>query len=51
MIFNFKAWFTQITQFKEEPYLPSPILKLLSESNEATLLHKWSWHVEHVKSS
>lgn len=34
-----RTLFTQITRFKEEPYVPSLILKVLDKGNEAILLH------------
>ncbi|KAJ5738622.1 hypothetical protein N7493_001777 [Penicillium malachiteum] len=48
VVFNFKALFTPITEFRNERYVPSLILKVLSEGNEAILKYKSTWHVEHV---
>ncbi|KAJ5711142.1 hypothetical protein N7488_005298 [Penicillium malachiteum] len=48
VVFNFKALFTPITEFRNERYVPSLILKVLIEGNEAILKYKSTWHVEHV---
>jgi len=46
--FNFKALFTPVTEFHDEPYIPSLILKLLNESKADILKYKQTWHIEHV---
>ncbi|RMZ75362.1 hypothetical protein DV738_g5524, partial [Chaetothyriales sp. CBS 135597] len=48
VVFNFKAVFTPIEEFRDEPYIPSLILKVLNEGNEALIKYKNTWHVEHV---
>ena len=48
VVFNFKALFTSITEFRDEPYIPSLVLKLLTESQENILKYKGTWHIEHV---
>lgn len=48
IVFNFKALFTPVTDFRDEPYVPSLVLKLLRESKENILKYKSTWHIEHV---
>ncbi|RMD43609.1 hypothetical protein DV735_g1550, partial [Chaetothyriales sp. CBS 134920] len=48
MVFNFKALFTPVQEFRDEPYIPSILLKVLNEGNEAIIKYKNTWHVEHV---
>ena len=48
VVFNFKALFTPLTEFRDEPYMPSLILKILNEGKENILKYKGTWHVEHV---
>lgn len=48
IVFNFKALFTPLTEFKDEPYIPSLVLKLLNEGKENLMKYKGTWHVEHV---
>lgn len=46
--FNYKALFTPLRKFRDEPYIPSLVLKVLNEGNEEILKYKGTWHVEHV---
>lgn len=48
IIFNFKALFTPMSEFKNEPYIPSLVLKVLNEGKENIMKYKGTWHVEHV---
>ncbi|GKT41004.1 uncharacterized protein ColSpa_01185 [Colletotrichum spaethianum] len=48
IVFNFKALFTPLSEFKDEPYIPSIVLKVLNEGKESILKYKGTWHVEHV---
>ena len=48
IVFNFKAVFTPVEAFREEPYIPSLILKVLKEGKESIMKYKNTWHVEHV---
>ncbi|KAK1960965.1 hypothetical protein LY78DRAFT_696462 [Colletotrichum sublineola] len=48
VVFNFKALFTPLNEFKTEPYIPSILLKVLEEGKESILEYKGVWHVEHV---
>ncbi|KAK1846921.1 hypothetical protein CCHR01_10436 [Colletotrichum chrysophilum] len=48
VVFNFKALFTPLSEFKDEPYIPSIVLKVLNEGKENILKYKGVWHVEHV---
>lgn len=46
--FNFKAIFTPITEFRDEPYIPALVLKVLKEGKRNLMEYKSTWHVEHV---
>lgn len=48
IIFNFKALFTPLAEFREEAYVPSLVLKVMTEGKENLMKYKNTWHVEHV---
>ncbi|RSL76974.1 hypothetical protein CEP51_009484 [Fusarium floridanum] len=48
IVFNFKALFTPMSEFRDEPYIPSLVLKVLNEGKENLMKYKGTWHVEHV---
>lgn len=48
IIFNFKALFTPVAEFRDEPYIPSLLLKLLNEGKKNLMEYKNTWHVEHI---
>ncbi|KAI1078926.1 hypothetical protein F5B20DRAFT_198079 [Whalleya microplaca] len=48
IVFNFKALFTPIEEFRDEPYVPSLIKKVLKEGKENLMKYKNTWHTEHV---
>ncbi|KAI9780523.1 MAG: hypothetical protein M1839_006641 [Geoglossum umbratile] len=48
IVFNFKALFTPISEFRDEPYIPSICLKVLKEGKKSLMEYKNTWHVEHV---
>lgn len=48
VVFNFKALFTPIAEFRDEPYIPSIILKVCKEGKENLLKYKNTWHTEHI---
>jgi hypothetical protein len=48
IIFNFKGLFTPVTEFRDEPYIPSIVLKVLREGKENIMAYKNTWHTEHV---
>ncbi|KAG7009541.1 hypothetical protein G7Y79_00002g006560 [Physcia stellaris] len=48
IIFNFKALFTPISEFRDEPYVPALLLKVLREGKAEIMRYKNTWHVEHV---
>lgn len=48
VVFNFKALFTPVAEFKDEPKIPSIILKVCKEGKESLMKYKNTWHVEHV---
>lgn len=48
IIFNFKALFTPITEFRDEAYIPALCLKVLKEGKENMMRYKNTCHVEHV---
>jgi hypothetical protein len=48
IVFNFKALFTAIPEFRDEPYIPTLLLKILREGKRNLMEYKNTWHVEHV---
>jgi hypothetical protein len=48
IVFNFKALFTPVSEFRDEPYIPAIINKVLTEGKRSILEYKNTWHVEHV---
>ncbi|KAF5017529.1 hypothetical protein F66182_10530 [Fusarium sp. NRRL 66182] len=48
IVFNFKALFTPLAEFRDEPCIPSLVLKLLNQGKENIMRYKGTWHVEHV---
>lgn len=48
VVFNFKALFTPLSEFRDEPYIPSLVLKVLNEGKKNLMDYKGTWHVEHV---
>ncbi|KAI9793682.1 MAG: hypothetical protein M1816_007577 [Peltula sp. TS41687] len=48
IVFNFKALFTPVTGFRNEPYIPSLLKKILLEGKQNLMAYKDTWHVEHV---
>lgn len=48
IVFNFKALFTPVTEFRTEAGLPSMVLKLCREGKENLMKPKNTWDVEHV---
>lgn len=48
IIFNFKALFTPVTKFRDEPYIPALCGRVLREGKENLMRYKGTWHVKHV---
>ncbi|KAF2819292.1 hypothetical protein CC86DRAFT_144358 [Ophiobolus disseminans] len=48
VVFNFKALFTPVEDFRDEPYIPGLLLKVLNEGKKSMMEYKNTWHVEHV---
>ena len=48
IVFNYKALFTPLTEFRTEPYIPKLVVKILKEGNSSILAYKGTFHVEHV---
>jgi hypothetical protein len=48
VVFNFKGLFTPVSEFRDEPYIPSLVLKVLREGKQSILEYKNTWHTEHV---
>ena len=48
IIFNFKALFTPISSFRDEPFVPALALKVLNEGKKNIMDYKATWHTEHV---
>lgn len=47
IVFNFKAFFTPLTDFRNEPFVPKLLLKVLLEGKKSILEYKGTWHIEH----
>ncbi|KAB8233137.1 hypothetical protein BDV23DRAFT_194646 [Aspergillus alliaceus] len=48
IVFNFKALFTPVTEFRDEPGVPALVAKVLKEGKKNLMEYKSTWHVEHV---
>ncbi|ESK85968.1 hypothetical protein Moror_9469 [Moniliophthora roreri MCA 2997] len=48
IVFNFKALFTPMTDFRDEPFIPRLVLKILKEGKQSIIEYKGTWHTEHV---
>ncbi|PSN73908.1 hypothetical protein BS50DRAFT_3705 [Corynespora cassiicola Philippines] len=48
VVFNFKALFTPVEAFRDEPYVPALLLKVLNEGKTNLMEYKNTWHTEHV---
>ncbi|KAI4246173.1 MAG: hypothetical protein L6R40_002126 [Gallowayella cf. fulva] len=48
IIFNFKALFTPVEEFREEPYIPALLTTILHHGKPSIMAYKNTWHVEHV---
>lgn len=48
VVFNFKALFTPIEEFRTEPCVPKLVAKVLREAKREIMTYKGTWHVEHV---
>lgn len=48
IVFNFKALFTPVAEFRDEAYIPTLVLKVLREGKQSTMDYKATWHTEHV---
>lgn len=48
VVFNFKALYTPVPEFRDEPYVPALLLKILREGKQSLMQYKGTWHVEHV---
>ncbi|KAJ5689177.1 hypothetical protein N7462_003569 [Penicillium macrosclerotiorum] len=48
IVFNFKALFTPITEFRDEPAIPPLVAKILKEGKSHLMEYKGVWHVQHV---
>ncbi|KAG0706326.1 hypothetical protein DFH29DRAFT_168920 [Suillus ampliporus] len=47
IVFNFKALFTPVTDFRNEPFVPKLVLKVMLEGKKAIMEYKGTWHIEH----
>jgi hypothetical protein len=48
IVFNFKALFTPVESFRDEPYIPALVLKVLKGGKKSLMEYKNTWHTEHV---
>ncbi|KAG6832710.1 hypothetical protein H0H92_012282 [Tricholoma furcatifolium] len=47
IVFNFKALFTPVTQFQNEPYIPKLVAKVLRDGKQSFKDYKSTYHIEH----
>ena len=47
IVFNFKALFTPIAEFRDEAYVPALVAKVLRAGKKSLMEYKNTWHVEH----
>lgn len=48
IVFNYKALFTPLIEFRTEPYIPKLVMKILKEGNPSIMAYKDTFHIEHV---
>jgi hypothetical protein len=48
VVFNFTALFTPVQEFRDEPYIPALLVKIMKEGKKSLMEYKNTWHVEHV---
>ncbi|KAI9659279.1 MAG: hypothetical protein M1821_001537 [Bathelium mastoideum] len=48
VVFNFTALFTPLRELRDEPYVPSLVLKVLKEGKKSLMEYKNTWHTQHV---
>jgi hypothetical protein len=48
IVFNFKTLFTPIEEFRDEPYIPALLLRIIKEGKRSLIKYKNTWHVEHA---
>ena len=48
IVFNFKALFTPIEEFRDELFVPALVTKVLRDGKKNLMEYKNTWHVEHV---
>ncbi|KAF1964191.1 hypothetical protein BU23DRAFT_71934 [Bimuria novae-zelandiae CBS 107.79] len=48
IVFNFKALFTPLEEFRTEAFIPALVLKNLNEAKPNLMAYKNTWHTEHV---
>lgn len=47
IVFNYKALFTPMTEFRSEPYIPKLVAKILREGKPSIMAYKGTFHIEH----
>lgn len=48
IVFSFKALFTPVAEFEDEPRVPALVAKIMQEGKRNLMEYKNTWHVEHV---
>jgi hypothetical protein len=48
IVFNYKALFTPITEFRDEPGVPGLLVEVLKKGKRCLMEYKGTWHVEHI---
>jgi hypothetical protein len=48
IVFNYKALFTPLTEFRTEPYIPKLVATVLKEGKPSIIGYKGTFHIEHI---
>jgi len=48
IVFNYKALFTPMTEFRDEPFIPALVAKVIREGKKEIMEYKGTYHIEHV---
>ncbi|KZP03340.1 hypothetical protein FIBSPDRAFT_923553 [Athelia psychrophila] len=48
IVFSFKALFTPMTEFRDEPFIPALVAMALREGSKPIMEYKGTFHIEHV---
>lgn len=48
IVFNYKALFTPMTEFRTEPYIPRLVSTVVKEGKPSIMQYKGTFHIQHV---